>query len=87
MRYSEKLLQAGGVTVVTADLSEMMGSAGKISDTDAELLTKLDRIRAYGTIPAHIKPEQIARQAKWSLAVDRWISENACAARAIQCLR
>ena len=87
MRYSEKLLQAGGVTVVTADLSEMMGAAGKISDTDAELLTKLDRIRAYGTIPAHIKPEQIARQAKWSLAVDRWIAENECDASAIQCWR
>ncbi|MEI6800473.1 MAG: hypothetical protein WCO04_14860 [Pseudomonadota bacterium] len=26
MRYSEKLLQAGGVTVVTVDLSEMMGA-------------------------------------------------------------
>jgi L-fucose isomerase-like protein len=87
MRYSEKLLQASGVTVVTVDLSEMIGAAGRVSDTDADLITKLEKIRAYGTIPAHIKPEQIAKQAKWSLAVDRWIEENGCDASAIQCWR
>lgn len=87
MRYSEKLLQASGVTVVTVDLSEMIGAAGRVSDTDADLITKLEKIKAYGTIPAHIKPEQIAKQAKWSLAVDRWIEENGCDASAIQCWR
>ena len=87
MRYSEKLLQAGGVTVVTVDLSEMMGAAFRVSDTDADLLAKLEKIKAYGRIPAHIKPEQIAKQAKWSLTVDRWIAENECDASAIQCWR
>lgn len=87
MRYSEKLLQASGITVVTVDLSEIMGNAGRIGDGDADLRTKLDRIRAYGRIPAHIKPDQIARQAKWSLAVDRWVAENGCDASAIQCWR
>jgi L-fucose isomerase-like protein len=87
MRYSEKLLQAAGITVVTVDLSEMMGAAGAITDNDPALLTKLDRIQAYGRIPAHIKPSQILRQAKWTLAVNRWIEENGCDASAIQCWR
>ncbi len=34
MRYSEKLLQASGITVVTVDLSEMMGAAARIADDD-----------------------------------------------------
>jgi L-fucose isomerase-like protein len=87
MRYSEKLLQAAGITVVTVDLSEMMGAAGAISDGDPALLEKMDRIRGYGTIPAHITVDQITRQAKWTLAVNRWIADNGCDASAIQCWR
>ncbi len=87
MRYSEKLLQSAGMTVVTVDLSEMMGAAGAIRDDEPALLEKMDRIRAYGTIPAHIKTEQIVKQAKWTLAVNRWIEANECDASAIQCWR
>ncbi|MBL4928342.1 L-fucose/L-arabinose isomerase family protein [Fuscibacter oryzae] len=87
MRYSEKLLQAAGMTVVTVDLSEMMGAAGAISDSDPALIEKMNKIKAYGTIPAHIQPAQIVKQAKWTLAVNRWIEENGCDASAIQCWR
>lgn len=87
MRFSEKLLQASGITVVTVDLSEIMGAAGRIADTEPELIEKLKRIEAYGRIDAHIRPEQILRQAKWTLAVNRWIAENECDASAIQCWR
>jgi L-fucose isomerase-like protein len=87
MRYSEKLLQQAGITVVTVDLSEMIGAAEKVSDTDTDLQKKLAAITAYGRIPAHIKPAQIAKQAKWSLTVDRWIEANECDASAIQCWR
>jgi L-fucose isomerase-like protein len=87
MRYSEKLLQAAGITVVTVDLSEMMGAAGAIADDDADLRAKMQRIRDYGTIPAHITESQIRTQAKWTLAVNRWIAENECDASAIQCWR
>jgi len=87
MRYSEKLLQATGITVVTVDLSEMMGAAGKIRDDDPALLAKMEKIRTYGTIPGHITMGQIATQAKWTLAVNRWIEDNGCDASAIQCWR
>ncbi len=87
MRYSEKLLQGSGITVVTVDLSEMMQAAGAIADDAPELLEKMQRIEAYGTIPAYIKRAQILTQAKWTLAVNRWIDENECDASAIQCWR
>ena len=87
MRYSEKLLQASGITVVTVDLSEMMGAAGKIKDDEPALLAKMEKIKAYGTIAPHITAQQILTQAKWTLAVNRWIEENECDASAIQCWR
>lgn len=87
MRYSEKLLQSSGITVVTVDLSEMIGRASALKDQDPALIAKLEAIRSYGRIPAHITMDQIARQARWSLTVDRWIEENGCDASAIQCWR
>ncbi|MDR3373104.1 MAG: fucose isomerase [Ancalomicrobiaceae bacterium] len=87
MRYSEKLLQASGITVVTVDLSELLGAAAAIADSDPTLAEKLARIESYGRIAAHIQPEQILRQAKWTLAVNRWIEANECDASAIQCWR
>ncbi|WP_068114686.1 L-fucose/L-arabinose isomerase family protein [Tropicimonas marinistellae] len=87
MRFSEKLLQDSGITVVTVDLSELIAAAGAIEETDGDLQSKLAAIQAYGTIPGHITKDQILRQAKWSLAVNRWIDENECDASAIQCWR
>jgi L-fucose isomerase-like protein len=87
MRFSEKLLQASGLTVVTVDLSEIIFSAQALGDDAPEVRAKLEEIAAYGRIPAHIKREKIVRQAKWTLAVDRWIEENECDASAIQCWR
>ena len=77
LRYGEKLRQAAGITVVTVDLSEMMGAAGAIPDGDPDLSVKRDKIKACGTIPAH-KPAQILTQAKWPLAVNRWTLANGC---------
>jgi L-fucose isomerase-like protein len=87
MRFSEKLLQASGLTVVTVDLSEIIFAANAISDEAPEVKAKLEEIAAYGRIPAHIKRENIIKQAKWTIAVDRWIEENECDASAIQCWR
>jgi L-fucose isomerase-like protein len=87
MRYSEKLLQSSGITVVTVDLSEMMGAATAINEKDPALLAVLEKVQNYGRIPAHIMPAQITKQARWTLAVNRWIEDNGCDASAIQCWR
>ena len=87
MRYSEKLLQAAGITVVTVDLSEMIGAAAAIGADDPALLATLEKVTSYGRIPDHIQPAQIEKQARWTLAVNRWIDDNGCDASAIQCWR
>jgi L-fucose isomerase-like protein len=85
VRYSEKLLQASGITVVPVDLSEMMAAAGRVRENARELQEKLALIRGYGRIPERVAGERVVRQAKLSVAIDRWMAENGCAASAIQC--
>ncbi len=85
-RYSEKLLQSTGITVVTVDLSEIIASANRIlKQKPAEVPQKIDEIRAYGRIPDHIRDENVMKQAAWSVAVENWMAENECDASAIQC--
>ena len=48
MRFSEKLLQASGLTVVTVDLSEIIQSAGSLAGDAPEVQAKLAEIGAYG---------------------------------------
>lgn len=85
MRFSEKLLQASGISVVTVDLSEIIADAGRITEADPALGARLDEIFAYGRIPAHIQRENILRQARFGIAVDRWMEKNECDASSIQC--
>jgi L-fucose isomerase-like protein len=85
MRASEKLLQASGITVVPVDMSEILGHAGKISDNDPGLKTKLDEIQEYGNIPSHVAKENILKQAKFGIAAENWITENEIDAAAFQC--
>ena len=46
---------------------------------------KLEEIHSYGTIPDYIAPEKVLRQAKLSLAIESWMSENDIQAAGIQC--
>ena len=56
MRFSEKLLQASGFTVVTVDLSEIIFAAKALGDDDWAVKAKLKEIAAYGRIPATSSP-------------------------------
>jgi L-fucose isomerase-like protein len=85
VRFSEKLLQSTGITVVPVDLSEIIAAAAKIRENTKELQEKLGLIKGYGSIPDRVPKENVLRQARLSVAVDRWMAENGCAASAIQC--
>ncbi len=84
VRASEKLLQKSGITVVPVDLSEILGAARKIEDTDAELLKKLEEIKCYAAVPKEYS-DKLVLQAKFGVAVERWIEANQIDAVAIQC--
>lgn len=85
VRFSEKLLQATGITVVPVDLSEIIAAATKLGEKDKAVKDMLARIKGYGKIPGHINPESILKQAKLSVAINNWMAENECDASAIQC--
>ena len=85
MRFSEKLLQGSGITVVTVDLSEIISAAQKLGDGASEVEQKLAEIRDYGTIPEYVKAEKMLKQAKLSVAIENWVSENNIQAAGVQC--
>lgn len=84
VRYSEKLLQDSGITVVPVDLSEILVKAQSI-DTDGLVMDKVAEMRAYGNIPCDINEENIIKSAKLTIVLENWMKENECVAGAFQC--
>ena len=84
MRSSEKLLQKSGITVVPVDMSEILASAKKFPEDDPALAVKVKEIRAYGDCTG-FTDEKIRHQARFGLAVEKWINENHIDISAIQC--
>ncbi|MFC1713440.1 L-fucose/L-arabinose isomerase family protein [Candidatus Poribacteria bacterium] len=85
MRFSEKLLQGSGITVVPVDLSEIIFAAQSFDDDTPAVQQKLAAIRDYGKIPDYIEVEKILKQAKLSIAIDNWVAENDIQAAGVQC--
>jgi len=85
VRYSEKILQSYGITVIPVDLSEIFAAAEKYDDNAVKVREKYAEITAYGTIPSRIAEQQVLRQTKFSIAVNEWMESNECVASAIQC--
>ena len=83
-RASEKLLQRSGITVVPADLSEILFAAQKIEEDDERFIKMCERIYNYAEVPDNYK-EKLKLQAKFGVAVEKWIEENDVQAVAIQC--
>jgi len=82
--YSEKLLEASGITVETLDLSEALGWVRKMKDDDPELQVKLSAIQGYTNVRG-IPPESLMKMAKLGVAIDRWVKDKQLSATAIQC--
>lgn len=84
VRYSEKLLQAYGISVSTVDLSELLGVASQLADQDGRVQAKVAAVRDYintGTIPA----DALAKMARLGVALDEWVASNEVDAIAFQC--
>ncbi len=84
VRYSEKLLQASGMTVTTLDLSEVLGWVTRLPEEDGAVAKKLADIKAYadyGSVP----PPSLVKMAKLGVVIERWMDENDLVASAIQC--
>ncbi len=85
VRFSEKLLQAAGVTVIPVDLSEIIFGAQALSDDDPAVKDKLVQIGDYGRVADYVPKANVVRQAKLSIVIDRWMEANECDASAVEC--
>lgn len=83
-RASEKLLQKYGITVVPADLSEVIFAARKLALDDPRVLAKLEEVKAYAHLPESYQ-DKLANQVRFGIAVEDWIAANDVDAVALQC--
>lgn len=84
VRYSEKILEASGMSVEPIDLSEILGRAKRLRDNDPRVKDKLDAIRSYVNTQG-VPAESLLKMAKFGLVVERWMQENNLKGTAVQC--
>jgi L-fucose isomerase-like protein len=84
VRYSEKLLEASGISVETLDLSEVLGRISRMKDTDESVVAKLQSIQRYVTT-AGIPQAALLKMAKLGAVVDQWMRATDVQISAVQC--
>lgn len=88
VRFSEKLFERSGITIVPVDLSDIFSRASKISDK--ELIDDcLKSIDSYAKIDCtgfdcNVNKSK-EKSARLTLAIEQWMKENDCVAGAVQC--
>ena len=84
VRYSEKLLEANGISVETLDLSEVLGRISRMKDTDDRAVAKLRSIEKYVTTNA-VPEAALLKMAKLGAVVDDWMKAAEVQISAVQC--
>lgn len=84
VRYSEKILQRNGISVITVDLSEILGNANRLTADDKAVKEKLEKIHAY-TSTGKTPNEKLIQIAKLDVVLADFMEENVLDATAIQC--
>ena len=84
VRYSEKLLEASGISVETLDLSEVLGRISRMKDTDDAAVQKLQAIQRYVTTK-DIPQAALLKMAKLGAVVDQWMKAVDVQISAVQC--
>ena len=84
VRYSEKLLEASGISVETLDLSEVIGRISRMKDTDDLAVQKLKSIQTYVTT-TDVPQAALLKMAKLGAVVDDWMKTASVQVSAVQC--
>jgi L-fucose isomerase-like protein len=84
VRYSEKLLEASGISVETLDLSEVLGRIGRMKDTDDAAVQKLQAIQRYVTT-GNTPQAALLKMAKLGAVIDQWMKATDVQISAVQC--
>jgi L-fucose isomerase-like protein len=84
VRYSEKILEAHGISTETVDLSEILGRIARLKDDHAGVQGKLAAIRKY--VPTGGVPESaLIKMAKLGFVIEDWMKSSDVTVSAIQC--
>jgi L-fucose isomerase-like protein len=84
VRYSEKLLEANGISVITIDLSEILGRINRMKDEDDPAQNKLSEIKKYVST-ADVPEASLMKMAKLGAVIDGWMREQELTISAVQC--
>ncbi len=84
VRFSEKILEANGISVEPIDLSEILGRIQHMKDNDDAAHGKLETIKAYMQTKG-IPESALMKMAKLGAVIDGWMEETNVAISAIQC--
>jgi len=84
VRYSEKILEANGITVVPVDLSEILSQAESLASSEPGVQQKLQSLRNHADRVA-IPEEAMLKLAKLGAVIDGWMDANQLQATAFQC--
>jgi L-fucose isomerase-like protein len=82
VRYSEKLLEANGISVEPIDLSEILGRIARMSDADAA--AKLEQIHKYVSTD-RVPADALMKMAKLGTVIDQWMAQTDVSISAVQC--
>src|SRR3954466_8915974 len=84
VRYSEKLLEASGISTETLDLSEVFGRINRLNDDDSGVQGKLADIRKYVTTDK-VPDAALIKMSKLGYVIDQWMKQTDVQVSAVQC--
>jgi L-fucose isomerase-like protein len=84
VRYSEKILEAHGITVDPIDLSEIFGRIERMKDDSPAAQAKLRTIGQYVSTTG-VPASALMKMAKLGAVVEEWMRANELAISAVQC--
>jgi L-fucose isomerase-like protein len=84
VRYSEKLLEASGISVETLDLSEVLGRISRMKDNDEAAVNKLQSMQKYVSTSG-VPQAALLKMAKLGAVVDDWMKATDLQISAVQC--
>src|SRR2546430_7036235 len=84
VRYSEKILEANGISVDTLDLSEVLGRIERMKDNDDLAQAKLAAIQKY-VDSANVPKPALLKMAKLGAVIDQSMAANDGSIRPVPC--
>jgi L-fucose isomerase-like protein len=84
VRYSEKILEANGISIETLDLSEVLGRIERMKDNDDAAQAKLASIKKY-VDSTHVPGPSLMKMAKLGAVIDQWMAKAEVQISAVQC--